>query len=141
MNTASRIGSSLGAYFRTLVQNAVISILLFIAGFAIAGVPWWFLTGFVCGIVNLIPHLGSVLDAHACAAGSGSGVTRHRAGLSLVPERSTRLTRCASRRSLSQQTRETHRRVALLRSESRRGRTRYDSPDNNLGASPESAKC
>ena len=61
MNTASRIGSSLGAYFRTLVQNAVISILLFIAGLAIAGVPWWFLTGFVCGIVNLIPHLGSVL--------------------------------------------------------------------------------
>ena len=52
---------SLGAYLKAQVQNAAIVFVLYIAGFAITGVPWWFLTGFFCGLLNLIPHLGPVL--------------------------------------------------------------------------------
>src|SRR3954453_16502475 len=62
MTTGSRIRSSLGAYFFALLQNALISTLMFIAGFAIAGVPWWFVTGLICGVLNLIPYLGSLLS-------------------------------------------------------------------------------
>src|SRR3979411_2322450 len=61
MATGSRILESLGAYIKAQFQNAIIVIVLYIAGFAITGVPWWLLTGFVCGVVNLIPHLGPVI--------------------------------------------------------------------------------
>lgn len=56
-----RILRSLGAYSKAVIQNAVISTLLFIAGFALAGMPWWFLTGMICGILNMLPSVGSVL--------------------------------------------------------------------------------
>lgn len=62
MNTASRIGSSLAAYAGAVVQNAAITTLLFMVGFAIAGVPWWFLTGLFCGLLNLVPSLGPILS-------------------------------------------------------------------------------
>jgi predicted PurR-regulated permease PerM len=55
------IGRSLGAYVQAQLQNALITIGLFIVGFAVTGVPWWALTGFVCGVVNLVPHLGPVI--------------------------------------------------------------------------------
>jgi predicted PurR-regulated permease PerM len=61
MATGSRILESLGAYIKAQFQNAIIVIVLYIAGFAITGVPWWLLTGFVCGVVNLIPHLGPII--------------------------------------------------------------------------------
>jgi predicted PurR-regulated permease PerM len=62
MNTASRIGTSLASYAGALLRNALITTLLFMAGFAVAGVPWWFLTGLVCGLLNLIPSLGPILS-------------------------------------------------------------------------------
>lgn len=62
MSTASRIGSSLAAYASAILKNALITTLLFMAGFAVAGVPWWFLTGAVCGILNLVPSLGPILS-------------------------------------------------------------------------------
>ena len=61
MAVASQIVQSLRAYLHAQVQNAGILILLYIAGFAIAGVPWWLLTGILCGLLNLIPHFGSIL--------------------------------------------------------------------------------
>jgi predicted PurR-regulated permease PerM len=61
MAVARRIGSSLGAYVRTSFQNALIVALLFCAGFAIAGVPWWLVTGLLCGLLNAIPQIGGVL--------------------------------------------------------------------------------
>jgi hypothetical protein len=41
MGVGSQIFQSLSAYVRAQLQNAVILILLYILGFAIAGVPWW----------------------------------------------------------------------------------------------------
>lgn len=57
----SEIGHSLGAYLKATVVNAGITILLFVVGFAIAGVPWWPVTGIVCGLINLFPYIGSLL--------------------------------------------------------------------------------
>jgi predicted PurR-regulated permease PerM len=51
----------LGAYLKAQVQNAAILIALYIIGFAATGVPWWGLTGLLCGLLQLIPHLGSVV--------------------------------------------------------------------------------
>ncbi len=34
---------------------------MYIAGFAITGVPWWAFTGFLAGLLNVIPHLGPLL--------------------------------------------------------------------------------
>lgn len=62
MNTASRIGTSLTTYAGALLQNALITTLLFMVGFAVAGVPWWFLTGLICGLLNLVPSLGPILS-------------------------------------------------------------------------------
>ncbi|HUS05514.1 MAG TPA: AI-2E family transporter [Bryobacteraceae bacterium] len=61
MGVGSQIVSSLGAYVKAQFQNAIILILLYVAGFAIAGVPWWLLTGILCGLLNLIPQVGSIL--------------------------------------------------------------------------------
>ncbi len=61
MSTAREIFSSLGAYLKAQLQNAIVLVLLFVVAFAITGVPWWPLTGLLCGLVNLIPHLGPVV--------------------------------------------------------------------------------
>jgi len=34
---------------------------MYIVGFAVAGVPWWPLTGLLAGVLNLVPVIGSVL--------------------------------------------------------------------------------
>src|SRR5947209_4780927 len=61
MGVGSEVGRSLGGYAKAVAQNAVITILLYIIGFAVAGVPWWLLTGALCGSLNLIPSIGSLL--------------------------------------------------------------------------------
>jgi predicted PurR-regulated permease PerM len=62
MGTARRVGASLGAYAKAVVLNAFIVTLLFIVGFAIAGVPWWLLVGLLCGMLNTIPQVGGLLS-------------------------------------------------------------------------------
>ncbi len=57
----SEIISSIGAYLKAQFWNALIVIGLYIAGFAVTGVPWWVLTGFVAGVLNLVPHLGPLM--------------------------------------------------------------------------------
>ncbi len=52
---------TLGVYVKALALNAAIVTGLYIAGLAVAGVPWWFLTGILCGVANLVPHLGPLL--------------------------------------------------------------------------------
>jgi predicted PurR-regulated permease PerM len=59
---ASQIAHSLAAYFKATLKNAIITTLLFVIGFAIAGVPWWPVTGLLCGVLNLLPHLGPILS-------------------------------------------------------------------------------
>ena len=62
MSTARQVFHALGAYLKAQLQNAIIVVLLFVVAFAITGVPWWLLTGALCGMLNLIPHLGPVIS-------------------------------------------------------------------------------
>ncbi len=61
MPVSSEIFRTLGTYLKAQAQNALIVILLYVAAFAITGMPWWAITGIVCGILNLFPHLGPVI--------------------------------------------------------------------------------
>ena len=61
MSVPGQISGALAAYARAVLRNALIVTLLYIAGFAIAGVPWWLLVGFACGSLNVIPQIGSVI--------------------------------------------------------------------------------
>src|SRR5581483_4720817 len=58
MRTVRAIVQALGAYLKAQIQNAAIVLALYVIGFAVAGVPWWGLTGLFCGFLQLIPHLG-----------------------------------------------------------------------------------
>jgi predicted PurR-regulated permease PerM len=51
---------ALAEYVKAQLRNAAIVTCLYILGLAIAGVPWWLLVGLVCGLLQLIPYLGSV---------------------------------------------------------------------------------
>jgi predicted PurR-regulated permease PerM len=62
MGTVRRIGVSLGAYLKAVALNALIVSLLFVVGFAIAGVPWWLLVGVLCGLLNAVPQIGGLLS-------------------------------------------------------------------------------
>ncbi len=55
------IVQALRAYLKAQIQNAVILSALYVIGFAATGVPWWVLTGLFCGLLQLIPHLGSLI--------------------------------------------------------------------------------
>ncbi len=48
-------------YLKLQLQNAAVVVGMYIVGFAVAGVPWWALTGFLAGLLNLVPVIGSVL--------------------------------------------------------------------------------
>ena len=61
MSVSREIGSSLGAYLKAQAVNAAVVIGLYMVAFAVTGVPWWALTGFIAGILNLVPYLGSLL--------------------------------------------------------------------------------
>lgn len=61
-STGARIVQSLWAYTKALLVNAVALTLFFMAGFAIAGMPWWPITGFLCGVLNVIPYAGPLLS-------------------------------------------------------------------------------
>lgn len=61
MGVAREVASSLGEYLKAQAVNAVLVTGFYMLGFAVAGVPWWPLVGFLAGILNLIPHLGPLL--------------------------------------------------------------------------------
>ena len=48
-------------YLKLQLQNALLVVAMYVVGFAVAGVPWWPLTGLLAGALNLIPVIGSVL--------------------------------------------------------------------------------
>lgn len=48
-------------YVRGQFLIAAIVTALYLIGFAIAGVPWWFLMALVCGALNVIPRIGSII--------------------------------------------------------------------------------
>lgn len=61
MGTVRAIVQALRAYLTAQFQNALILIALYIIGFAVTGVPWWVLVGLICGLLQMIPHLGSLI--------------------------------------------------------------------------------
>jgi len=51
----------LGVYARGQFLIAVIVTGLYAIGWDIAGVPWWFAMALLCGLLNLIPKIGSLI--------------------------------------------------------------------------------
>ena len=51
----------LGVYIRGQVLIAIIVTALYAVGFEIAGVPWWLAVAILCGLLNLIPKIGSII--------------------------------------------------------------------------------
>lgn len=51
----------LGLYIRGQVLIALIVTALYAVGFEIAGVPWWLAVAILCGFLNLIPKIGSII--------------------------------------------------------------------------------
>ncbi len=52
------VGATLAAYVWGQLVIAVILTGLYAAGFAMVGLPFWFLLAPVCGFLNLVPHFG-----------------------------------------------------------------------------------
>lgn len=61
MSVSRNVALSLSEYIKALIRNAFIVTLLYIVGFAIVGVPWWFFLGLLAGALNVIPWIGSVI--------------------------------------------------------------------------------
>ena len=57
----SEVGSTLGGWITGQLKIVAILMAVYSIGFAIAGVPWWLLTGIICGALNLIPVLGGTI--------------------------------------------------------------------------------
>jgi predicted PurR-regulated permease PerM len=55
------IGRTVGSYVVGQAKVAGILSLLYMLGFALAGLPWWPLIGLICGLLNLIPIFGAVV--------------------------------------------------------------------------------
>jgi predicted PurR-regulated permease PerM len=55
------IGAALGHYAAGQVVIAAILSILYAVGFALAGLPLWFLLAPVCGLLNLIPYFGFLI--------------------------------------------------------------------------------
>lgn len=56
-----QIAHTLGGWFVGQLKIAGILMVLYMAGFAIARVPWWGLLGLICGAANIIPFLGPLI--------------------------------------------------------------------------------
>jgi predicted PurR-regulated permease PerM len=55
------VGRTLGGYVRGQLKVSLILACLYSIGYAIAGVPFWLLLGFISGAVNVIPFVGSLI--------------------------------------------------------------------------------
>ena len=55
------IGRTLTGWFAAQVKIVTILIGIYAIGFAIAGVPWWFLVAVICGLLNFIPVAGAAI--------------------------------------------------------------------------------
>ena len=54
------IGSTVGGWIIGQIKVAAISALLYAVGFGLAGVVWWPLMAFVCGLLHLVPVVGGL---------------------------------------------------------------------------------
>jgi predicted PurR-regulated permease PerM len=56
-----KVGVTLGAYLKGQLIISSILTVLYAVGFAIAGLPIWFLVAPVCGLLNVIPYFGFLI--------------------------------------------------------------------------------
>lgn len=54
-------GRVLGIYLRGQILIALIVTGLYAVGWDIAKVPWWFAVAILCGVLNLVPKVGSLI--------------------------------------------------------------------------------
>lgn len=55
------VGRTLGGYVAGQAKIAAILACLYSVGYAIAGVPFWLFFGILCGALNIVPIVGSVI--------------------------------------------------------------------------------
>jgi len=55
----------LGVYVRGQLLIALIVTGLYAAGWEIAGVPWWLAMALLCGLLHLVPKIGSIIALFA----------------------------------------------------------------------------
>lgn len=65
---AGEVGSTLSGWIVGQIKIIGVLAIIYTVGFAIAGVPWWFLIGPVCAALNIVPFLGPTI-ALALSAG------------------------------------------------------------------------
>ncbi|HYI94710.1 MAG TPA: AI-2E family transporter [Bryobacteraceae bacterium] len=58
---AGEVGKTLGGYIVAQVKIAALLSCLYAIGYAISGVPFWLFFGLLCGLLNLIPIVGSLI--------------------------------------------------------------------------------
>lgn len=61
MAVLSKVLESLGTYLKAQIRIAAIVIGLYIVALAVTRVPWWLAVGLLCGLLNIVPHLGPVM--------------------------------------------------------------------------------
>ncbi len=55
------VGSALGGYFKGQLIVASILSVLYAIGFAILGLPFWYVVGPICGFLNFVPYFGYLI--------------------------------------------------------------------------------
>ena len=80
---AGDVGRTLGGYIVGQLKIAALLSCLYSIGYAISGVPFWLFFGILCGLLNLIPIIGSLigLGLTACAVLAKDGVIWNYAGV------------------------------------------------------------
>jgi predicted PurR-regulated permease PerM len=58
---AREVGSTLTSYVAGQLIISLTMTVLYAVGFAVAGLPFWFLLAPLCGFLNVIPHFGSLV--------------------------------------------------------------------------------
>jgi len=61
MGVVSDVGRTLGGYVIGQLKIAALLACLYSIGYALAGVPFWLLLGILCGALNVIPVVGSLI--------------------------------------------------------------------------------
>jgi predicted PurR-regulated permease PerM len=62
---AREVGSTLTSYVAGQLIISLTMTVLYAVGFAVAGLPFWFLLAPLCGFLNVIPHFGSLVAVRA----------------------------------------------------------------------------
>ena len=60
-SVAGDVGRTIGGYVAGQAKIAAILACLYSVGYAISGVPFWLFFGMLCGALNIVPIIGSII--------------------------------------------------------------------------------